>query len=45
MEERGVQRIESGMEVYDRDGHKLGAVAHLPELDAPTALEPVMHFG
>jgi PRC-barrel domain len=35
MEERGVQRIESGMEVYDRDGHKLGTVAHVHELDAP----------
>jgi hypothetical protein len=35
MEERGVLRIESGMEVYDRDNHKLGTVAHLHELAAP----------
>jgi hypothetical protein len=37
MDERGVQPIASGMEVYDRDGHKLGTVAHLHELDAPGA--------
>jgi hypothetical protein len=35
MEARGVLRIEAGMEVYDRDGHKLGTVAHLHELAAP----------
>ena len=35
MEARGVQRIASGMEVYDRDNHKLGRVAHVHELDAP----------
>ena len=37
MEERGVLRIESGMEVYDRDNHKLGTVAHLHEPEATDA--------
>jgi hypothetical protein len=37
MEARGGQRIESGIKVYDRDNHQLGAVAPLPEVDAPTA--------
>ena len=37
MEERGMQQINSGTEVYDRDGHKLGTVSHVHELDAPGA--------
>jgi hypothetical protein len=35
MEERGLQRIVTGTDVYDREGHKLGTVAHLHELDTP----------
>jgi hypothetical protein len=35
MEARGGLRITSGMEVADRDGHKLGTVVHVYELDAP----------
>ena len=35
MEERGLQRIVTGTDVYDRDGHKLGTVAHVHELDTP----------
>jgi hypothetical protein len=37
MEERGMQRIESGTEVFDRDGHKIGTVSHVHQLDAPGA--------
>ena len=37
MEERGMQQINSGTEVFDRDGHKLGTVSHVHELDAPGA--------
>jgi hypothetical protein len=32
MDDRGARRIESGAEVYDRDNHKLGTVAHVHEL-------------
>jgi hypothetical protein len=35
MEERGTLRIEPGVEVFDRDNHKLGTVTHIYELDAP----------
>ena len=37
MEERGMQQINSGTEVFDRDGHKIGTVSHVHELDAPGA--------
>jgi hypothetical protein len=32
MEQREFERIEPGMDVYDRDSHKLGTVAHVHDL-------------
>ncbi len=37
MEEREFRPIAPGAEVYDREGHKLGTVAHVYERAAPGA--------